>query len=56
VTGSRKDPWAKANPLSAEETKPPVERGHYLQPELFGAGRALSIMAARFPKSARRDR
>jgi hypothetical protein len=56
VTGSRKDPWAKANPLSVEETKPAVERGHYLQPELFGADQALSIMAARLPKLARRSR
>jgi hypothetical protein len=54
VTGSRKDPWARTNPLSVEEAKAAVERGHYLHPQLFGADRALSIMAARFPKSARR--
>ena len=56
VTGSRKDPWAKANPLSVEEPKPAVERGHYLHPELFGADQALSFMAARFPKMARGGR
>jgi len=56
VTGSRKDPWAKANRLSVEEPKPAVERGHYLHPELFGADQALSFMAARFPKMARGGR
>jgi hypothetical protein len=56
VTGSRKDPWARANPLSVEEPKPAVERGHYLHPELFGADQALSFMAARFPKMARGGR
>lgn len=53
VTGSRKDRWARAHRLSVEEPKAAVERGHYLHPELFGADRALSIMAARFPKLAR---
>jgi hypothetical protein len=56
VTGSRKDPWARARRLSVEEPKPAVERGHYLHPELFGADRALTIMAARFPKLNRKGR
>ena len=54
VTGNRKDPWARANPLSVEEPKPAVERGYYLHPELFGEDQALNIKAARFPKTARR--
>ena len=56
VTGSRKDPWARANPLSVEEQKPAVERGHYLHPELFGEDQALNIMAARFPNVPRTGR
>jgi hypothetical protein len=37
VTGSRKDPWAAANPFEVEQEKPQEERGRYLQPELYGA-------------------
>jgi hypothetical protein len=37
VTGSRKDPWAAANPFEVEEEKSPEDRGHYLQPDLYNA-------------------
>jgi len=37
VTGSRKDPWAAANPFEVEEEKSPEDRGHYLQPALYNA-------------------
>jgi hypothetical protein len=37
VTGVRKDPWARANPLVVEREKTEAERGFYLHPELFGA-------------------
>jgi len=37
VTGSRKDPWAAANPFEVEEEKSPEDRGRYLQPGLYNA-------------------
>jgi hypothetical protein len=37
VTGTRKDPWAAANPFEAEEEKSPEDRGRYLQPDLYDA-------------------
>jgi len=36
VTGTRKDPWAAANPFEVEEDKPQEEQGHYLHPDLYG--------------------
>jgi hypothetical protein len=36
VTGIRQDPYAKANPMAAEQDKPAAERGSYLHPELYG--------------------
>jgi trimeric autotransporter adhesin len=36
VTAVRQDAYAKAHPLTVEETKPELERGFYLHPELFG--------------------
>lgn len=36
VTGSRKDAWAKANPVVPEQEKSPKEKGRFLTPELFG--------------------
>jgi hypothetical protein len=35
VTGVRRDAWAEANRIEAEEAKPSSERGQYLHPELF---------------------
>jgi len=37
VTGSRKDPWAAANPFEVEHEKPQKDRGRYLQPDLYDA-------------------
>jgi len=37
VTGTRKDPWAAANPFEIEEEKSPEDRGRYLQPDLYDA-------------------
>jgi hypothetical protein len=37
VTGTRKDPWAAANPFEVEEEKSPEDRGRYLQPDLYDA-------------------
>jgi hypothetical protein len=47
VTGSRKDPWAAANPFEIEQEKPQEERGRYLQPDLYGAPEEQSVMRAR---------
>lgn len=47
VTGSRKDPWAAANPFVVEEEKPQEERGRYLQPDLYDAPEEQSVMRAR---------
>jgi hypothetical protein len=47
VTGSRKDPWATANPFEVEQEKPQEERGHYLQPDLYDAPEEQSIMRTR---------
>jgi len=38
VTGIRHDAYADAHRIQVEEDKPPQDRGHYLHPELFGAG------------------
>ena len=54
VTGVRKDPWAQAHPVVVEEPKIDDERGHYLNPELFGHGEDQSIMAASYPNVRRR--
>jgi hypothetical protein len=55
VTGVRKDPWARAHPVVVEEPKIGDERGHYLNPELFGQGEDQSIMEARYPNVRRRQ-
>jgi hypothetical protein len=39
VTGIRKDAWAEKNRIQVEEDKVGDERGTYLFPELFGAGK-----------------
>jgi hypothetical protein len=46
VTGSRKDPWAAANPFEVEHEKPQKDRGRYLQPELYGAPEEQGIEIA----------
>ena len=38
VTGIRQDAYANAHRVQVEEDKPPQDQGHYLHPELFGAG------------------
>jgi len=50
VTGTRRDPWATANPLEVEEEKPQEERGRYLQPDLYDAPEEQSVMRARTPQ------
>ncbi len=50
VTGVRQDAFAKAHPLVVEEQKLPVERGHYIHPELYGAPEERGIEWARHPQ------
>ena len=38
VTGIRQDAYANPHRIPVEENKPPQDHGHYLHPELFGAG------------------
>jgi hypothetical protein len=42
VTGSRKDPYARRNPIVVEEPKGPREVGRFLHPELYGAAARIS--------------
>jgi hypothetical protein len=44
VTGSRKDPWAAANPFEVEQQKPEEERGRYLEPSLYDAPEEQRVM------------
>ncbi|MBI4468525.1 MAG: hypothetical protein HY650_04290 [Acidobacteria bacterium] len=44
VTGNRQDAYAKANPMEVEENKSDAERGHYLNPELFGQPKEKNIL------------
>jgi hypothetical protein len=43
VTGIRHDAYADAHRIQVEEEKPRQEQGHYLHPELFGAGPELAV-------------
>jgi hypothetical protein len=45
VTGVRHDAYANAHPTPVEEDKKADEVGHYLHPELFGAGPEKRIAA-----------
>jgi hypothetical protein len=51
VTGIRQDAYANAHRITVEEAKPPEEQGHYLHPELFGAGPEKSV-TRRSPESS----
>jgi len=46
VTGVRQDAFARAHPLQVEVEKPANERGYYVHPELYGAGKEKSILWA----------
>jgi len=53
VTGIRHDPWADANRIPVEETKPSEERGSYLHPELYGQPESSSIEWIYIPQEMR---
>jgi len=44
LTGTRKDPWAAANPFEVEQEKPQEERGRYLEPGLYDAPEEQRVM------------
>lgn len=44
VTGTRKDPWAAANPFEVEQEKREEERGRYLDPVLYDAPEEQRVM------------
>ncbi len=44
VTGSRKDAFARSNPVIVEQDKPADERGMYLHPEAHGQPAELGVM------------
>jgi hypothetical protein len=44
LTGSRKDPWAAANPFEVEQEKREEERGRYLEPSLYDAPEEQRVM------------
>src|SRR5215213_9174335 len=44
VTGSRKDPWAAANPFEVEQEKREEERGRFLEPGLYDAPEEQRVM------------
>jgi hypothetical protein len=54
ITGIRQDAYAKAHPLLPEVDKPERERGHYLNPELYGAPEEKSVVWARHPELLKR--
>lgn len=49
LTGARKDPYARAHPLTVEENKPEHERGYYLHPDPYGQPEQRSILWANHP-------
>jgi hypothetical protein len=54
VTGIRQDAWASAHRVQTEVAKPPIERGYYLHPELFGAPEERGVNWARHPREMQR--
>jgi hypothetical protein len=57
VTGSRVDPWAKANPIRVERPKRRKDRGKYLNPELFGKPKSVALdrLEGKPPRRRRRQ-
>jgi hypothetical protein len=50
VTGVRSDAYMKKHPMQVEIDKPEIERGHYLQPELYNQPEEKSIDSAHHPE------
>ena len=43
VAGIRKDPFAEKNPINVEEEKLSIDKGHYLNPEIYGQPKEKAI-------------
>ena len=50
VTGVRSDPAVRKHPLVVEEDKPEIERGSYLNPEVYGQPEEKGVHWARYPQ------
>jgi trimeric autotransporter adhesin len=53
ITGVRRDRYAQANPLVPEQEKDAIERGHYLNPELYSMPDEKSVQWVRHPAMMR---
>jgi hypothetical protein len=56
VTGSRRDPWATANPFEVEQEKPEEDRGRYLEPSLYDAPEEQRAMIRRVAEGTEEER
>ena len=56
VIGTRRDPYAVANPIVVESWKDAHDRGRLLHPEVYGLTKAANIQNARDRRSAQRMR
>ena len=52
LTGTRKDPWAAANPFEVEQEKPQEERGRYLDPSLYDAPEEQKVPMLQAPSTS----
>jgi hypothetical protein len=52
VMGIRQDPWANANRIPVEETKPEAERAFFLHPEVHNQPPERGILQARYGEQA----
>jgi hypothetical protein len=50
LTGIRKDPWARKNPMTVEEKKSGRERGRFLDPALYGQPKEKAIRQMERPE------
>jgi hypothetical protein len=55
LTGTRKDPWAAANPFEVEQEKPQEERGRYLEPSLYDAPEEQRVMIGAIPEAVEEE-
>jgi hypothetical protein len=56
IIAVRQDAWERAHPMVVEAQKPPIERGYYINPELFGAPPEKNMDWARMPQLMKRIR
>ena len=56
LTGIRHDRWAQMHRIPVEEEKDEIDRGYFLQPEVWGAPEERGVQWARHPELLRRAR